>query len=211
MRSESKKRMLLSSRPQKFQEPRTHFPCVCNVPSGASFTTKSHDTDTGVYYFWRRWYHAKLGRFTSKAPYPPNIEHPYSYAENRPSMLIDPKGKFVLYPHYILGAMLPCIISNRDSLDRIYTGGSDKFKHCLLSCRVITECCPWTTPRSLCKFIMRNLGRLREVKQSLLPPYPDYDKGDIAGNEEGFSCSDKIRNCEECCNCKYPAKFNHTR
>ena len=39
-----------------------------------------------------RWYSPETGRFLSRASYPPNIEHPYTFCENNPLSYIDPYG-----------------------------------------------------------------------------------------------------------------------
>jgi hypothetical protein len=39
-----------------------------------------------------RWYSPETAGFISRAPYPPAVEHPYSFAEQLPNRLIDPDG-----------------------------------------------------------------------------------------------------------------------
>ena len=183
---------------------------LTDSPSGASFTTKSHDTDTGIYYFWRRWYDTSLGRFTSQAPFPPDVEHPYSYAENRPSIMIDPNGKIVIpaVSAMVIMNMLRCLSNNADSLNRITN--SDKFKHCVLNCRFVKECCPWFLLDGTCKTIMRSIGDLREIWQSL--PDNGISWADIAANSAGLACSGKKGSCEKCCGgCKYKFKNKHRK
>jgi RHS repeat-associated protein len=61
--------------------------------SGYHLTTKEYDPDTGLYYFWQRWYDPFLGRFASRSPYPPDIEHSYIYCSSNPINLVDPEGE----------------------------------------------------------------------------------------------------------------------
>ena len=66
--------------------------------SGYHLTTKEYDTASDLYYFWQRWYDPEVERFISKAPYSPNVEHPYGYAENNPIKYIDPLGLYRVFP-----------------------------------------------------------------------------------------------------------------
>ncbi len=69
-----------------------------NVLSGSSdgfhLTTKRHDSAIGLYYFCQRWYEPELGRFLTRAPLPPALEHPYVVTSNNPTTYIDPFGTF---------------------------------------------------------------------------------------------------------------------
>lgn len=73
-----------------------------NVISGSlssnnyHLTTKELDAQTGLYYFGARWYDPVLGRFITKALYPPEIEHQYTYGENNPLYWIDPDGQLTI-------------------------------------------------------------------------------------------------------------------
>jgi len=68
-----------------------------NVLSGSSdgfhLTTKRHYPAIGLYYFYQRWYDPELGRFLTRAPLPPALEHPYVYSSNNPVNHIDPRGE----------------------------------------------------------------------------------------------------------------------
>jgi RHS repeat-associated protein len=56
-------------------------------------TGKWLDPFTQLYYFQKRWYDAEVGRFTSRAPMPVSIEHPYTHVENSPLASVDPTGR----------------------------------------------------------------------------------------------------------------------
>ena len=60
---------------------------------GYGLTTKEYDGDVELYYFWQRWYDPSLGVFITRAPFPPQIEHPYSYVESNPINSFDPNGQ----------------------------------------------------------------------------------------------------------------------
>ena len=62
-------------------------------PSGRHLTTKEIDGDVPLYYFWQRWYEPGTGRFVSRAPFPPDMEHPYTFGNNNSVKYIDPKGE----------------------------------------------------------------------------------------------------------------------
>ena len=55
-------------------------------------TTKELDPAGGMYYFYQRWYDPQTATFASRAPYPTDVEHPYSFALQRPTSSIDPRG-----------------------------------------------------------------------------------------------------------------------
>jgi len=60
--------------------------------SGRHLTTKEYDTDAGLYYFWQRWYDPQVGRFVSKAEFPPVLEHSFSIAKENPARYLDLNG-----------------------------------------------------------------------------------------------------------------------
>jgi len=55
--------------------------------------TKEYDAASELTYMYQRWCDPALGIFTSTAPYPPMIEHPYTFAEGNPVSLGDPRGE----------------------------------------------------------------------------------------------------------------------
>ena len=61
--------------------------------------TKEYDAASELTYMYQRWYDPALGIFTSTAPYPPMIEHPYTFAEGNPVMMVDPRGEEAYWFH----------------------------------------------------------------------------------------------------------------
>ncbi len=61
--------------------------------AGWGQNTKEYDAASELTYMYQRWYDPALGIFTSAAPYPPMIEHPYTFAEGNPVMRFDPRGE----------------------------------------------------------------------------------------------------------------------
>ncbi len=64
--------------------------------SGYHLTTKEYDPDTGLYYFYMRWYTPELGLFIKKDAIVRNVlsrvTHLYSYSGNNPVNFFDPDG-----------------------------------------------------------------------------------------------------------------------
>ncbi|MDP8927834.1 MAG: RHS repeat-associated core domain-containing protein, partial [Actinomycetota bacterium] len=64
------------------------------------FTGQLYDAQTGLYHLRARQYDPTTGRFTATDPVPPRIEDPYVasyiYANNRPTVLVDPSGEITL-------------------------------------------------------------------------------------------------------------------
>jgi RHS repeat-associated protein len=63
------------------------------------FTSKEHDTESGLDYFGARYYANVLGRFNSADPGPyiaadPQTWNRYAYSRNDPTNYIDPSGKY---------------------------------------------------------------------------------------------------------------------
>ncbi len=61
--------------------------------AGWGQNTKEYDPAAQLTYMYQRWYDPALGVFTSTAPYPPMIEHPYGFAEGNPVSFVDPDGE----------------------------------------------------------------------------------------------------------------------
>ncbi|PKO16726.1 hypothetical protein CVU37_10230 [candidate division BRC1 bacterium HGW-BRC1-1] len=60
--------------------------------AGFRLTTKEYDPEARAYYFNARWYSTQAFGFISRAPFPPDIEHPYMIASANPMGRIDPSG-----------------------------------------------------------------------------------------------------------------------
>ena len=45
-------------------------------------------------YFYQRWYDPQTATFASRAPFPPMMEHEYTFAAGNPVMMVDPDGRW---------------------------------------------------------------------------------------------------------------------
>ena len=64
------------------------------------FTGQENDKETGLYYYYARYYDSILGRFISQDPWQGDIQDPqslnkYSYVKNNPVKYVDPTGETV--------------------------------------------------------------------------------------------------------------------
>ena len=64
------------------------------LATSGSLTSKQQEPETGLYYFYARWYDPVVGRFISRSVLPTDIEHPYVYCSNDPLNHVDPNGQF---------------------------------------------------------------------------------------------------------------------
>jgi RHS repeat-associated protein len=71
--------------------------------AGWGQNTKEYDPASELTYMNQRWYDPALGIFTSTAPYPPMIEHPYTFAEGNPVNFVDPDGRYAWPIHAACG------------------------------------------------------------------------------------------------------------
>lgn len=60
---------------------------------GWHHNTKEFDVDTGLVYMYHRWYLPESSGFASNAPYPTFLEHPFTFALQRPTSIFDPTGE----------------------------------------------------------------------------------------------------------------------
>ena len=51
-----------------------------------------YDSDSGLYYFYQRWYDPVIGRFVSESPLGRMAEHLYGFCNNNPVSFLDPLG-----------------------------------------------------------------------------------------------------------------------
>lgn len=83
-----------------------------NIVNPYRYTGREYDTATGLYYYRTRYYDAEVGRFLTRDIVKGDLLRPaslnsYSYVENNPVNLKDPKGKFVQFiPLLIRGGVL---------------------------------------------------------------------------------------------------------
>jgi RHS repeat-associated protein len=74
------------------------------------FAGELNDTATGLYHLRARQYDAANGRFLAKDPLPPILTAPYFstyvYANDRPTVLIDPSGMGAVWANYNCGSFL---------------------------------------------------------------------------------------------------------
>jgi RHS repeat-associated protein len=77
-------------------------------------TTKPYDAETGLFYFWQRWYDPQTGLFLSEAPMGRDAEHPYGFVENGPLANSDPMGEHI-------GSFFACYIIYQAELGVAWT------------------------------------------------------------------------------------------
>jgi RHS repeat-associated protein len=100
--------------------------------SGYHLTTKEYDPDTGLYYFWQRWYDASNARFTQQDLFINSVRlKQYVYCENNPMVFIDVTGKNVWVCYRPSGGILGWI-------GRIFGVNSD---HCYICLAGYNEDC----------------------------------------------------------------------
>ena len=72
----------------------TGYSATQSDPQPYHLTTKEFDSDAGLYFFNARWYDAVTGRFVSRAPFPVEVEHPYTFCDNNPARFTDSNGMY---------------------------------------------------------------------------------------------------------------------
>ena len=97
---------------------------------GYHLTTKEYGSQPDLYYFWQRWYEPEMGRFLSKAPYPPDQEHPFGFCEKNPLKYIDPTGLLRNYP----GGNPSWIPGPYDPPSYPFGEGEPTFCECVITC-----------------------------------------------------------------------------
>lgn len=77
-----------------------------------AYTGREYDDESNLYYYRARMYDPALGRFLTVDPNPGNPKYPlgflskYTYVENNPARLIDPKGEWVMLAMFAVTAVL---------------------------------------------------------------------------------------------------------
>lgn len=89
---------------------------VINQPF--TFTGREFDSETGLYYLRARYYDPQNGRFLQKDPSPGSLMSPitftssYIYANNSPTFLRDPNGRWAWFVPIIIGAVVSGIMNS---------------------------------------------------------------------------------------------------
>jgi hypothetical protein len=92
-----------------------------------------------------RWYSPETAGFISRAPYPPAVEHAYSFGMQDPVRHVDPTGE-IFFGIVILGLethTVACAAGVVDGIKSQYDQRNDiddKVKHCTLSCEITKQC-----------------------------------------------------------------------
>jgi len=91
---------------------------------GWHHNSKEYDGDSQLVYLYQRWYSPELGLFQSSAPYPPMMEHRFSFGSHSPISARDPDGRRVVVdsksPHKdVLLGYLQCISTDMAILGHV--------------------------------------------------------------------------------------------
>jgi RHS repeat-associated protein len=75
---------------------------LSDIANATTYTGRSLDTETGLYYYRNRYYHAQLGRFVGRDPivYFAGSLSIYGYANGSPGTNTDPSGTIVIVPRF---------------------------------------------------------------------------------------------------------------
>ena len=182
--------------------------------AGFRLTTKEYDPEAGAYYFNARWYNNGNASFAEVAPYPPHLEHSYSFCGQNPVSIVDPTGNDIVFhdgpygttPLWIpdlpanstLDRRLACVLGvfkdEYQNMKKANTIGADKFFHCMANCRAVKECDGENWAKIISDF--------REITDVLRKgPNPEDAAADQKANYRGRSCPAN-RSCAE--QCKLP-------
>lgn len=73
-----------------------------------TYVGQEYDAETGLYYYWHRWYDATTGRFVSTDPmgYAAGDVNLYRYVGNSPVIYIDPTGLSQALPTQMLASLI---------------------------------------------------------------------------------------------------------
>jgi RHS repeat-associated protein len=87
------------------------------LANATTYTGRSLDTETGLYYYRNRYYHAQLGRFVSRDPagYRAATNNFYEYAGSSPAIRIDPNGLDYSFCRYDMLDWRHYLFPNSDS------------------------------------------------------------------------------------------------
>ncbi len=82
------------------------------VKTSFTYTGREFEPETGLYYYRARYYESSNGRFLQQDPDPGVLRRPSSivnkfvYADNRPTLLTDPNGKFPLFAAIVVAGVV---------------------------------------------------------------------------------------------------------
>jgi RHS repeat-associated protein len=172
-------------------------------PPDITLTDKDYDETTGLYYFNARWYDPETGRFVSRTPLRPDREAVYSFCNAGPTGRTDPTGLFVPgFPLDPFGGLnlfsMLCARRVLREVDNNYSGGEggDKFKHCLVSCRLVQECGFGISMCAIAGFLYEIMGGWA----------PDDSSADLQADKVGcLAGMVPARGCECACGKLYPS------
>lgn len=139
-----------------------------------------------------RWYEPGTGRYSSPDPMQVGVGgevNQYQYARGNPLLFIDPRG---LWPFGSgAGFSIGCAYVMAQALTPSFPPGTnDKFKHCVVSCKIQITCGPIGAAAA---------GVGKEILDVFGPG--DADFGDAIADLDGIVCGFKSRRDPQCSNC----------
>jgi RHS repeat-associated protein len=162
------------------------------APQPYHLTTKEYDPDVGLYYFNARWYDPTTGRFVSRCAERPDVEHPYTYAAQRPTDLVDLDGKSTL----LASLCMKRAIKRSETMYQSRPG-KDHWRHCYVCCEG-KRCCPLDP---ICTSFILTAQELWELWGGWTNP-DSWD--DTLSCAKGITLTTRFTNCDKKCQKKCP-------
>ena len=105
------------------------------------FSSEYHDSTLGLVYYNYRHYDFLLGGWSTRDPLMEEGSlNLHGFLGNSPISHMDDKGEIIVPAATVVATAFFCAFHHSQSVMESYPGTSDKFKHCLTSCRIAKSC-----------------------------------------------------------------------